>query len=132
MGVDATFEIPAIKVPDLSQAECYLITDFGADQSDQFANSNAIKLAIDKGVLGLETDVLYQWGDLVPTYEPRLTPIKDINMTNVNSGDVEFVSRIMAEEEKPVENVQLKNIQVDEIRGEELIYKNVIKMNLME
>jgi polygalacturonase len=28
------------------------------------------------GVLGIETDVLYQWRDLVPTYEVRLTPSK--------------------------------------------------------
>jgi hypothetical protein len=33
---------------------------------------------IDSGVLGIETDVLYQWRTLVPTYERRLTPIKNI------------------------------------------------------
>src|SRR5689334_18283392 len=32
------------------------------------------------GVLGIETDVLYQWRTLVPTYEERLTPIRGITV----------------------------------------------------
>jgi polygalacturonase len=31
---------------------------------------------IDLGILGIETDVLYQWRDLVPTIKRKLTPIK--------------------------------------------------------
>ncbi|GAB3650580.1 hypothetical protein GCM10028791_18000 [Echinicola sediminis] len=46
--VDAPFEMPVIKVPDFSQAERYLITDFGADQNDQEATSKAIAQAIEK------------------------------------------------------------------------------------
>ncbi|WP_200975630.1 glycoside hydrolase family 28 protein [Echinicola sp. 20G] len=80
---------------------------------------------IDKGILGIETDVLYQWRDLVPTYERRLTPIKEVYMENVEATDVAFVSRIQANVEEPVENVQLRNIQVDSIRGEALINENV-------
>ncbi|MBT30454.1 MAG: polygalacturonase [Thalassobius sp.] len=80
---------------------------------------------IDKGVLGIETDVLYQWRDLVPTYERRLTPIKNISMTNVEATDVQFIARILADEEEPVENVNLKNIQVDTVRETELIQENV-------
>ncbi|GAB3650576.1 hypothetical protein GCM10028791_17990 [Echinicola sediminis] len=87
---------------------------------------------IDKGVLGIETDVLYQWRDLVPTYERRLTPIRDIYMSNVDAADVEFVSRILGEEEQPVENVQLSNIKVDAVRGEEQIHENVVGFELID
>lgn len=80
---------------------------------------------IDKGVLGIETDVLYQWRDLVPTYERRLTPIENIYMENVRAADVAFVSRIKADPESPVEVVQLKNIQVESIRDQKVINENV-------
>ena len=80
---------------------------------------------IDKGVLGIETDVLYQWRDLVPTYERRLTPIENIYMENVRAADVAFVSRIKADPESPVEVVQLKHIQVESIRDQKVINENV-------
>lgn len=80
---------------------------------------------INSGVLGIETDVLYQWRDLVPTYERRLTPIEDVYMTNVEASSVRFISRILAEEELPVKNVYLKNVAVDSIRGERIIHENV-------
>ncbi|WP_186755996.1 glycoside hydrolase family 28 protein [Echinicola salinicaeni] len=85
---------------------------------------------IDQGVLGIETDVLYQWRDLVPTYERRLTSISDIQMTNIKANDVQFVSRILANEEKPVKNIMLKNIQVDSVREKDLIHKNVLGFEL--
>lgn len=80
---------------------------------------------IDKGILGIETDVLYQWRDLVPTYEKRLTPIENVYLENIQAGDVEFKSRILADPELPAKNIQLKNVQVKSLRGEELIHENV-------
>ena len=81
---------------------------------------------IDKGILGIETDVLYQWRNLVPTYEKRLTLIKDIYLENIKSKDVKFVSRISAQAELPVENVFLKNVLVDTIRDKKHIHENVL------
>lgn len=79
------------------------------------------------GVLGIETDVLYQWRDLVPTYEKRLTPpISDINLKNVQLKKGEFISKIMGQEEEPVKNISLINVQVDSLLGEEQIHENVI------
>lgn len=80
---------------------------------------------IDLGILGIETDILYQWRDLVPTYERRLTPIKNIYLDNVKAGNIEFVSRILADPELPVENVQLTNVKYDSLRGDKLIHENV-------
>ena len=80
---------------------------------------------IDKGVLGVKTDVLYQWRDLVPTYERRLTQIEDVYMTNVTATNVDFVSRILGDAEMPIKNIELKNVKVDSIRDQELIHENV-------
>lgn len=77
------------------------------------------------GVLGIETDVLYQWRDLVPTYEERLTSIGDIFVDNVQAGSVEYVSRIEGSESLPVENVSLAAICITESRQVELQNRNV-------
>ncbi|MDF9795971.1 polygalacturonase [Catalinimonas alkaloidigena] len=87
--------------------------------------SNIKSGKIDAGILGIETDVLYQWRDLVPTYERRLTPISDIYLTNVASKDVTFISRILAQEELPVKNIWLKNVSAVKVEGENLIHENV-------
>ncbi|WP_268034284.1 glycoside hydrolase family 28 protein [Algoriphagus sp. PAP.12] len=87
---------------------------------------------IDLGILGIETDVLYQWRDLVPTYERRLTPIKNIYLDNVKAGNIEFVSRILADPELPVENVQLTNVKYDSLRGDKLIHENVNGFKIQE
>lgn len=81
---------------------------------------------IDQGVLGIETDVLYQWKTLVPTYERRLTPIKDIYLKNITASDVKFVSRILGDADLPVENVYLKKITTGKVEGEKHIHKNVV------
>jgi lysophospholipase L1-like esterase len=82
---------------------------------------------IDLGVLGIETDVLYQWRDLVPTYERRLTPIKDIYLDGVVAKDVKFVSRILGQKELPIENVFLKNITTGTVQDKKHIHENVVK-----
>lgn len=85
---------------------------------------------IDKGILGIETDVLYQWRDLVPTLETKLTPIKNIYLENFKAKDVQFVSNIQAQEALPVTNVQLKNVVADTIHAEAIMNKNVVDFNM--
>lgn len=70
--------------------------------------SNVTSGKIDQGILGIETDVLCQWRDLVPTIECRLTPIKNIHLKNVSATNVKFISRVLGQKELPVENVFLK------------------------
>jgi hypothetical protein len=79
---------------------------------------------IDLGVLGIETDVLYQWRTLVPTYERRLTPIRDVFLQNIQAGEVKFVSRILGQKELPVENITLKNITTGTVRDKKHIHEN--------
>jgi polygalacturonase len=74
--------------------------------------SNVSATSIAGGVLSVETDVLYQWRDLVPTYERRLTPIEGLHLSNVRVGQAKFVCRIKAEKEMPVKNVTLRDIRI--------------------
>ncbi|KFF02689.1 glycoside hydrolase family 28 protein [Flavobacterium reichenbachii] len=81
---------------------------------------------IDEGILGIETDVMYQWRNLVPTIERRLTPIKNVYLENITAGEVKFISRILAQKELPVQNVFLKNITAAKIKEKKSIHENVI------
>jgi polygalacturonase len=85
---------------------------------------------IELGILGIETDVLYQWRTLVPTYEKRLTPIQDVFLEHITSTDVKFLSRILAQKELPVKNVVLKDVKALAIHGEKHIHKNVIGFSM--
>ncbi|MBC2606494.1 glycoside hydrolase family 28 protein [Pelagicoccus albus] len=82
------------------------------------------------GVLGIETDVLYQWRDLVPTYERRLTPISEVYLENVRAGSVEYVVKIQGQAELPVKKVRMANIEVENFRKEKAMNENVIDVSL--
>ena len=88
--------------------------------------SNITSGKIDEGILGIETDVLYQWRDLVPTIERRLTPIKNVYLENIKATNIKFISRILAQKELPVENIFLKNVTADKVLGEKSIHENVV------
>ncbi|MBO9546695.1 glycoside hydrolase family 28 protein [Caulobacter sp.] len=64
------------------------------------------------GVLSVDTDVLYQWRNLVPTYERRLTPIQGLVMRDVRVEEAKFVCRIRGEPTLPVRDVRLSKIAV--------------------
>ncbi|NLO71043.1 MAG: glycoside hydrolase family 28 protein [Porphyromonadaceae bacterium] len=81
---------------------------------------------MDFGVLGIETDVLYQWRNLVPTIEKRLTPIRNINLTNIAATNVRFVSRVLGQKELQVKNVNLTNVKADTVRSEKHIHENLL------
>jgi polygalacturonase len=79
----------------------------------------------DLGILGVETDVLYQWRTLVPTYEKRLTPIQDVFLTNISAANVQFISRILGQEALPVKNISLQNVTAAKVTGQDHIHENV-------
>ena len=78
------------------------------------------------GILGIETNVLYQWKNIVPTYEERLTPIHDVDIKNIEVGSVEYVTRIDAQESMPVKKVSLTDIEITESRKDSFQNQNVI------
>jgi polygalacturonase len=80
---------------------------------------------IDQGILGIETDVLYQWRDLVPTYERRLTPIKNLYLNNIEASAVKFISKIQGQQDQPVEGVHLTKVSATSIEETPYIHENV-------
>ena len=80
---------------------------------------------IDQGILGIETDVLYQWRSLVPTYEKRLTPISNVSLSQIKAGDVKFISRILAQPSLPVKNITLTHVTADTVREQKNIHEYV-------
>ncbi|RZK53307.1 MAG: glycoside hydrolase family 28 protein [Pedobacter sp.] len=82
---------------------------------------------IDLGILGIETDVLYQWRTLVPTVIKKLTPIEHIYLENINATKVKFVSRVLAQKELPVKNVRLTKVTADTISDKKHIHENLLK-----
>jgi len=88
--------------------------------------SNIFSGKIDAGILGIDTDVLYQWRTLVPTIERRLTPIKNIYLENVKATNVKFISKISGQKELPVENIFLKNVSADAVQENQNIHENVL------
>lgn len=91
-------------------------------------NIDATAAKFKMGVFGIETDVLYQWRTLVPTYEERLTPIRGIRMRNIRVGETSTPFRILGDARQPVESVFLENITVNTVRGQKNRYENALKI----
>lgn len=77
-----------------------------------------------ESVLGIETDVLYQWKTLVPTYEERVTKISGIHVRNISIAETGIPFRIEGDKREPVRNVTLDNITIGKARGKKNDYKN--------
>lgn len=67
-------------------------------------------------VLEIDTDVLYQWRDLVPTYEKKITRIEGIYLENVTCESADAIYELKGDAELPIKNVQLKNIHVGTLK----------------
>ena len=87
-------------------------------------NIDASGVRFKMGVFGIETDVLYQWRTMVPTYEERLTPIRGITMRNVKVGMTSTPFRILGDKDLPVKDVVLDNITIGTVRGQQHRYEN--------
>ncbi len=85
---------------------------------------------IDLGILGIETDVLYQWRNLVPTIERRLTPIQNVYLDKVTASNVKFVSRILGQKELPIKDIFLKNVKAYTVSEKEHIHENVLNVQI--
>ncbi|MDD2764889.1 MAG: glycoside hydrolase family 28 protein [Opitutaceae bacterium] len=76
------------------------------------------------GVLGIDTDVLYQWRDLVPIYEERRTAIRGIHLTNIKIGETDTPFTILGDAQMPVKDIFMKDITVTKARGRPHRYEN--------
>ena len=63
-------------------------------------------------VLEIDTEVLYQWKDLVPTYETRITRIGGIHISNVECGEADAIIDLKGDSRLPIDGVEIKNVHV--------------------
>ena len=75
--------------------------------------------------LAIDTDVLYQWKDLVPTYKDSVTLIRNIYMKDVKCKVVDGIYEINGDADLPVQNVNIENLEVDTILKYKERAKNV-------
>ncbi len=71
-----------------------------------------VKSGTTERVLEIDTEVLYQWKDLVPTYETRITRIDGIYMKNVTCETADAIYELKGNPELPINNVEIENVQV--------------------
>lgn len=64
----------------------------------------------------LDTDVLYQWKDLVPTYETRITRIDGIHVKNIHCQSADAIYELKGDARLPIRNVFVENVKVDTVR----------------
>lgn len=67
-------------------------------------------------VLEIDTDVLYQWKDLVPTYEERITCIDGIYLKNVECESTDVIYELKGDAKKPVKNVFIEDVHVNKVK----------------
>ncbi len=68
-----------------------------------------------KRVLEVDTDVLYQWRDLVPTYKDSITLISGLHMENVTAERTEAIYELKGDERLPIRDVEMRNVKVGEV-----------------
>ncbi len=74
-------------------------------------------------VVGIETDVMYQWRDL-PTYEVRPTRIRNIRAENIKANRADHLLMVYGDSREPVDGVTLVNVACDEVAKTPLIVVN--------
>lgn len=76
------------------------------------------------GVLGIDTDMLYQWRDLVQSYEEKLTTIRGVHVKNVKLEETGTPFTILGDAKQPVKDVFLDNITINKVVGQPNRYVN--------
>jgi beta-galactosidase len=67
-------------------------------------------------LLEIDTDVLYQWKTLVPTYEERITRIEGVHLENVYCETTDAIYELKGDAKLPVKNVEIRNIHVGMVK----------------
>jgi polygalacturonase len=66
-------------------------------------------------VFEVDTDVLYQWRDLVPTYKDSITRISGLHIDSVFCDRTEAIYDLKGDSRMPIKDVEIKNISVGEV-----------------
>lgn len=79
--------------------------------------SNIVANQLHGGVLSVDTDVLYQWRTLMPTYVRKLTPIEGLHVSNIHVNEARYLTYFNADKELPVRNVTMDKVNVETVLG---------------
>ena len=66
-------------------------------------------------LLEIDTDVLYQWKDLVPTYQVKMTKIDNIVMKNVSCESTDAIYELKGDARLPIKNVEISNVKIGKV-----------------
>ncbi len=75
-------------------------------------------------VLEIDADVMYQWRELVPTYEERITRIEGVHVKDIECKYAQMVYDLKGDERLPVKNVTIKNVHVGTVENVDNVVKN--------
>ncbi len=65
--------------------------------------------------MAIDTDVLYQWKNLVPTIKDTVTTISNIYMRDVTCKKAKGIVQLNGDADAPIQNVQIENLHVDSV-----------------
>lgn len=63
-------------------------------------------------VFEIDTDVLYQWRDIVPTFETRITRIRNISIRHAEAEQADAVYELRGDKRNPIDGVNIEDIHV--------------------
>lgn len=81
-------------------------------------------------IFAIDTDVMFQYRTLLPTFEVRKTLIHDIEVRDVGADWTEKVCEILGDSVEPVRSVTLKNVKAGEVTCEYSRISNVIDLKM--
>lgn len=88
----------------------------------------------------IDTEVLYQWKDLVPTYEKRITRIEGIYMKDVECDTTKAIYELKGDERLPIKKVRIENVSAKAVtefvkastNTEDVVEKNITYGQLLK
>ena len=66
-------------------------------------------------VFEIDTDVLYQWRDIVPTFETKITHIGNITIRNARAAEADAIYELSGDNRDPIDGVTIENVHVGEL-----------------
>ena len=81
-------------------------------------------------VFEIDTDVLYQWRSIVPTFETKVTKIRNITVRNASAEHADAVCEIRGDEREPVDGVFIENIHVGTLHAFTNSFSNVCNLEM--
>ena len=76
-------------------------------------------------VFEIDTDVMYQWRDIVPTFETRITRIHNITVRGARAEQSEAVYQLRGDSREPIEGIVIEDVHVGRLTGFENQVENV-------